>query len=298
MYLAEALSIAVTECDLSRLDDELKSFVPLESLRRIASAGIRGEVFFPVPHLLYQNPRLLGYYRLFLGFSQKEFYGKGPFGRFRKLEEEGVVPPSIDRQQVHSLCASLVASAARLVRSLDKPTPELLHDLQLLTLGAQFRGSKLNQLGQDATASVLSLLRDIAAPKAHAVTARGFSIKNAAGRVVRVEFASDPDIKIIESLRANERPLVSIEIKGGEDRSNIHNRLGEAEKSHQKAMEHGFREFWTILGAKVDIEKAKLESPTTKHFFQLKRIVDHETDEHKEFRDLVCSILGIRSRRP
>ncbi|MCE9591967.1 MAG: XcyI family restriction endonuclease, partial [Planctomycetes bacterium] len=120
---------------------------------------------------------------------------------------------------------------------------------------------------------------------------------NAAGRAVHIEFASDPDIKITEELRSSLRPLVSIEIKGGEDRSNIHNRLGEAEKSHQKALEHGYREFWTILGAKVNPATAKLESPTTKHFFQLKQILHSEGDEHRDFQELVCSILGIRYRK-
>jgi hypothetical protein len=32
---------------------------------------------------------------------------------------------------------------------------------------------------------------------------------------------------------------VAVEIKGGKDYSNIHNRIGEAEKSHQKAKKEG-----------------------------------------------------------
>lgn len=295
-YLSEALLCAVADCDLAQLNDELNSLVPAEQLRRIASFGLRGEVFFPVPLLLRQNPRLLGYYRLFLGFSQKEFYGKGPFGRFRRLEESGLVPAAIE-DQVRPLCISLIASAVELVTALNRPSQALLHELQLLTLGAQLRGSKLNQLGQHATRSVFDLLKSIVSPSARNLTDRSIRLRNAAGRTVQIEFASDPDIKITEVLKSTERPLVSIEIKGGEDRSNIHNRLGEAEKSHQKAMEHGFREFWTILGASVDSEKARLESPTTKHFFQLKQILDSTTREHAEFRELVCSIVGIRVRR-
>lgn len=46
-YLAEALLRAVASCDLAQLDEELKAHVPAEPLRRIASFGLRGEVFFP-----------------------------------------------------------------------------------------------------------------------------------------------------------------------------------------------------------------------------------------------------------
>jgi hypothetical protein len=38
------------------------------------------------------------------------------------------------------------------------------------------------------------------------------------------------------------RSLAAIEIKGGRDYSNIHNRIGEAEKSHQKAEKQGYVE--------------------------------------------------------
>lgn len=58
----------------------------------IASFGLRGEVFIPVPCVLRANPYLLGYYRLLLGLSQKETYNKGPFGRFKAMEERGEIP--------------------------------------------------------------------------------------------------------------------------------------------------------------------------------------------------------------
>lgn len=61
-------------------------------MRKVASFGLRGEVLFAVPCVLAANPCLLGYCRLLLGLSQKEFYGKGPFGRFKRLEDEGLIP--------------------------------------------------------------------------------------------------------------------------------------------------------------------------------------------------------------
>ena len=45
-----------------------------------------------------------------------------------------------------------------------------------------------------------------------------------------MEFAADPDICIREELPSGKfRNLVAIEIKGGKDYSNVHNRIGEAE---------------------------------------------------------------------
>jgi hypothetical protein len=70
---------------------------------------------------------------------------------------------------------------------------------------------------------------------------------NDSGRKITIAFSSDPDISISEQALNRQHPLVSIEIKGGTDYSNIHNRLGEAEKSHQNAKSSGFHQFWTIL---------------------------------------------------
>ena len=74
LYLQQALSEAVGKLDITRIDAELARFVPNESLARLATLGLRGELMFPVPSLLSSSPRLLGYYRLLLGFSKKAFY--------------------------------------------------------------------------------------------------------------------------------------------------------------------------------------------------------------------------------
>jgi hypothetical protein len=63
-YLGEALRNTVNGLDISVLDTELSQLVKAESLRKVASFGLRGELFFPVPYLLKTNPYLLGYYRL------------------------------------------------------------------------------------------------------------------------------------------------------------------------------------------------------------------------------------------
>jgi len=73
-YLQEAIGKALEGVSIAMLDQELSVFVSEKNLLSLAKYGLRGELVFPVPLLLKENPRLLGYYRLLLGFSQKEFY--------------------------------------------------------------------------------------------------------------------------------------------------------------------------------------------------------------------------------
>jgi hypothetical protein len=120
-------------------------------------------------------------------------------------------------------------------------------------------------------------------------------VKNAAGRIVQIAFAADPDITIIERLATTEAmPNTSIEIKGGSDVSNVHNRIGEAEKSHLKAKAEGFTRFWTIVRAKVDPALAKQQSPTTTEFFSLDDIQNTSHPGHKRFKALLHQAIGIR----
>jgi hypothetical protein len=294
MYLHEALSTGVKALVISKLDGELTRYLGGEYLGKLAEHGLRGEVIFPVPYLLEATPELLGYYRLLYGHSQKEFYNKGPFGGWRALEERGGIPEKM-KPGLPSLCESLIATGKGLVDGLTKLNLETVHELQLLTLGPQFRGSRNTSLGQIATKAVFELVKSLVKKSIVKSTPTTILVENASKRHVSVEFSSDPDIAIREKLPSGDRPLVSIEIKGGTDYSNIHNRVGEAEKSHQKARQMGFFEFWTIIGVSLDYEEIKKESPTTSHFFQLTRITERNDAEYEKFRDLLGSVMGVRT---
>ena len=119
---------------------------------------------------------------------------------------------------------------------------------------------------------------------------------NAAGRKVFIEFASDPDIVIREEIgKNNYRNIVAIEIKSGKDFSNIHNRIGEAEKSHQKAKQSDYVECWTVVNVdRIDIEMAKKESPSTNRFFILSQLVSKIGNEYQNFKERIISLTGIR----
>lgn len=79
---------------------------------------------------------------------------------------------------------------------------------------------------------------------------------------MKIRFGSDPDILVSERSGNQYRHLLAIEVKGGSDPSNIHNRLGEAEKSHLKLSASGVLR-WTIIGIPVDKQTARMHSPST-----------------------------------
>ena len=89
-HLLDALLTASSEADIHTVDRELGHFADNAALQRLAGWGLRGEILFALPSLLRANPHLLGYYRLLLGFSKKQFYGKAHgLSAFKSMEEKG-----------------------------------------------------------------------------------------------------------------------------------------------------------------------------------------------------------------
>ncbi len=295
LYLQEALNHAISVVKIKDIDQELSVYVSDENLRKLAQFHIRGEVFFPVPCLMTAYPYLLGYYRLLYGLSQKEFYGTSPYSAFKKMEEAGTIPAALSQDDIKKLCKSLASTAGILVDNMNVLSVDIASHLQLLTLGAQLRGSHSNAIGEEATIEIVNLIREITAKYIQSDENNRIILINESGDEIVIEFLSDPDVRIVANLKIGVRPILSIEIKGGKDISNVHNRMGEAEKSHQKAKKYGFREFWTLVRADIDIEMARRESPTTNHFFRIDELLRKDSDEYKMFRDYLCSFIGIRS---
>lgn len=83
-------------------------------------------------------------------------------------------------------------------------------------------------------------------------------------------------------------------MKGGEDYSNIHNRVGEAEKSHQKAKKNGYVECWTVVNVdRMDMEMARKESPTTNRFYHISSLLNQVSEGYQDFSLQIRSIVGI-----
>lgn len=292
-HLLPALLEQVGQLDIGLLDRQLLELAGSDRLSFAARRGIRGELVFPVPYLLSSKPMLIGYYRLLLGFSQKEFY-RGPFGRFKAMESSGALTEAT-RKLLKPLCESLIESSWILINGLPELSRETLKSLTLLTLGSQFRGSRNVNLGIEAIGIVFALIRTIVSDRIRGEGQTYLEITSAAGRVYRIESWPDPDIAIRQMLEdGSYRNRIAIEVKGGTDSSNIHNRLGEAEKSHQKAKGEGFTQFWTVINvADIDADVWKQETPTTNELFYLKQIADVRSREYARFREYLVSELGI-----
>jgi hypothetical protein len=297
LYLQDALSATVKGLSIPDIDKEMAAFVPSHSLAALASHGLRGEMVFPVPVVLRANPRLLGYYRLLYGYSQKEFYNTASgLGRFKGMEERGTIRKEI-AAEVDALATALCEAGALLVAGIGtgKISAGLLDDLTLLTLGPQLRGGANVRKGAAGIRTVFNTIHEIVAESVTLTTETRMEIKNATGRTVLIEFAPDPDIIIREEMRAGVfRQVIAIEVKAGSDFSNIHNRIGEAEKSHQKAKGNGYAECWTVVNVdKIDMAMARRESPSTNRFYRISDLVSATGDDYQDFRDRVISLTGI-----
>ena len=294
LYLQQALSTAIQATDIRVINEELDRFAPANDLKELASRGVRGEFVFALPKILAIKPNLLGYYRLLLGYSQKEFYTKAKLGRF-KCMEEGRLTESL-AHELADLCRALNERASELLHALgfEKLTLELLDDLTLLTLGPQLRGSNNTRIGEIANRAVFEIIQQVVAHAVVSATASRLELLNASKRKVVIAFSADPDISVFEEIADKKfKNVVAIEIKGGADKSNIWNRLGEAEKSHQSAKQRGFVEFWTIYNvADLDLRKAGEKSPTTNRFYSLIMLSSPNTEEFADFRDRLISLVG------
>jgi hypothetical protein len=299
--LQEALSATVKGVDIAAIDGQLGSFVPKGYLSELASRGLRGELVFAVPVLLAANPRLVGYYRLLYGFSQKAFYNISGVSVFKSMETKGTCGPA-QEAQLSELCSGLIECGTLLIAGIgaDRISREHLDDLTRLTVGPQLRGSNNVNLGAAAIVRVFEIIHKVVAHAATETLPSRITLTNAAGRKVFIEFASDPDIIIREVMPSGEqRNIVAIEVKGGTDFSNIHNRIGEAEKSHQKAKNRGFVECWTVLNVdRTAMEMAKRESPTTNRFYLLSQVASNEGEEYIDFVNRVVSLTGIAINSP
>lgn len=151
------------------------------------------------------------------------------------------------------------------------------------------------QRGSTAIAQVFDIVYKIVGSSVTQITSHRITLKNKSGRTVYIQFSSDPDIVIREELAAERfRNLVAIEVKGGQDYSNIHNRIGEAEKSHQKAKKNGYIECWTVVNVdRVDMAMAHKESPSTNKFYRISALSDPASSEYKDFSLQILSIVGI-----
>lgn len=295
-WLMDALKEALKAAPPKTVKEQLSTYVPADVQQILAGAGVRDEHVFPVPVVLEAKPTLIGYYRLLLGIPQKSFYKGGTgMGQFKSMEARGLLKPG-KRPDLEGFCNAMGQSLAELVRQMSPQlTPRDVSELPLLTLGSQFQGGNNNTIGKQATLDVFVSVSELVKEHIQSEDARTITITNASGRKLVIALASDPDIRIQEEFEPGQlRNKVAIEIKGGTDISNAHNRAGEAEKSHQKAKNQGFRDFWTLISkAGLNVEKLKSESPTTNSWFDVAQVLAREGTDWNEFSSRFADAAGI-----
>lgn len=214
------------------------------------------------------------------------------------MEDRGLINES-NRGSIPLLCRALSECASFLMKGVgeERLTKELMDDLSLLTLGPQLRGGANVRKGTAGIVKIFESISRIVRESVVSSDRQCIEIKNAAGRKVLIEFASDPDIIIREVMAEKRyRNIIAMEIKGGTNFSNIHNRIGEAEKSHQKARQAGFVECWTIVNVdKIDFTMAHKESPSTNRFYRISQIISGGGEEFNDFRNRIIALTGIPS---
>lgn len=302
-WFMDALSDALGQLEQRVIKEQVGQYVPDDVQKILAAAGLRDEHVFPVPAVVEKKPSLVGYYRLLLGAPQKGFYKTSTgMGRFRGMEELGTMSKRV-QPFIPDFCRAMVKPLADLVRQMPKITERDLRELPLLTFGSQLQGSNNTQIGKAAMQEVFVAVTEIV--KNHIIeppiklTAsqreKKLFLRNASGRAVVITLSHDPDL-CVQELMENNRPnsKVAIEVKGGTDVSNAHNRAGEAEKSHQKARKFGFAEFWTIISKKgLEAHKLRAESPTTNRWYDVAEVLARKGEDWDDFRQRLAGACGI-----
>ncbi len=291
----DALRQTLLTVNPKKLRKQLDVYVAPDVQKILAGSGIRDEYVFPTPAVLETRPSLVGYYRLLLGLPQKTFYaGDAGMGRFRSMEEKNTISAN-QSAGLHDFCEAMSPGLSDLVRQISPAVSRRdIVELPLLTIGSQFQGATNVSIGKKATEGVFIAIGDIVKGHVQQKTTRKITVKNSAGRAVVIELAADPDVRIMEDFGGSVHKKVALEIKGGTDRSNAHERAGAAEKSHQKAKDQGFRDFWTIIAKKgVDERKLRRESPTTRSWFDAEQVLGQEGPEWEEFKRRLSDAVGI-----
>ncbi len=294
LQLQPAISAAVHDIGVPVIDTELQRLVPLPALNHVAGLGLRGERVFPVPAIIAHAPPLIGYYRMLLGLSRKEFSQSNRLGYAPWLaaEESGILPPRL-AAVLDQFCAALIAPLTELVAAMGTFDDRDLSDLTLLTLGPTLQGGRNNVIGSRAALDVLNAIRALVAPWIVYETDRLIRFTTPGGRTFEAVAASDPDLRIDEGTGTDATPVVAIEIKGGADVSNAHNRAGEAEKSQIKAIGMGYAHRWTVIRMQgVNRQRIREETPSSTELFEAGGVIDQVGPDWDAFRQRLGELVG------
>lgn len=304
LQLQPALDQTVQIVGVLTIDEELHRLVPAESLTYLASLHLRGERVFPVPSIIRHTPQLIGYYRMLLGVSKKDFSqpNKLGYGPWANVEARNAISVRLD-PYLEDFCRALILPLVELVEATKLLKPlnnQDLNDLALLTLGPTLQGGRNNMIGQQASKDVFDAFRNILRRWVTLETDALMQIQIPGGAAYELAVGSDPDIRLDELIpvqgnAAIRRPIIAMEIKGGRDTSNAHNRAGEAEKSHIKAAERGYHNRWTIMVMQgLDWDRIRAETPSSTELFAANEITRRSGSSWDHIKQKLGDILKVQ----
>ena len=297
--IGDALKRTVEEIDPNELHSEIVEYVPFDCMKILQSTGIRDEIFFALPCILKKNPKMLGYYRLLMGISEKQFYSSATgLSQFNCMEEKGKLPNYQDHSCIQDLCKAINGAMQEFLKELKKDRlSQDVSDFPIMTLGVYVDGVWRNFIGANAASNVFNAIKNIVNEKQLEIcesNEKVYTFTNEKGKKFSINLASDPDVSIYAN---DSEKLLCIEIKGGQDVANVHNRAGEAEKSHQKAKNNGWEEKWTViyLSKLQDSQQSKLleESPTTDKWFDVNEICCESGSSYDKFKDEILKLFDL-----
>jgi hypothetical protein len=293
LQLQPALNEAVRAVGVTRIDADLQRLVPPSALNQVAGLGLRGERVFPVPSIIAHAPPLIGYYRMLLGISKKEFSQpkRLSYGPWVNAEETGRLSTRL-HPLLDSFCAALIEPLTQAVLVMGQFTDRDLSDITLLTLGSTLQGGRNNIIGEEAAANVFKVLTTLFSPWITTQTTKVLLLQLPSGHTAEIKVGRDPDIQMNLRFSLQSTPLIAIEIKGGNDSSNAHNRAGEAEKSQLKAKRNGYNHRWTIIKMEgVARTQIRDHTPSSTAIFEASAILGQTGPDWEAFTQLVQSTL-------
>lgn len=289
--LGENLKIAVATIDPDILQSEIAKFVNKDCRMILQRLSVREETMFALPCVLNSNPTLLGYYRLLMGISEKQFYTSSTgLSIFKPMEHDGKITKNSE-QEINNLCYAINSAMENLLKNVNHSTlTQDLKALPLMTLGVYADGVWRNIIGTQAALHVFGTIKQIVkSSDANIITDEDkcLRFKNGTGSIYQVIPSSDPDISIFLE-EPSEEKLLCIEIKGGQDVANVHNRAGEAEKAHLKTNQAGWLEKWTVIYLvglqRKQADKLLTESPSTNAWFDINEVCAQSGNTYESFK--------------
>jgi len=151
-----------------------------------------------------------------------------------------------------------------------------LSDLALLTLGPTLQGARNNVIGSRVAKDVFDAMRALVADWITFDSERLVRFTAPNGQAFVLIQGADPDVRLdATTANGDPVPVIAVEVKGGKDTRNIHNRAGEAEKSHIKARLAGYGHRWTIMFTRgLDPSRLLTETPSSTELFEASDVMN------------------------